>query len=379
MQATDDDIPTQRTACMRYIESRPDWIFEKEYLEIGISGYKNKISDRDKLREIKNDIIGGSIEILLVFMFDRLGRQNELQLLVKFFTEKGCEVWSVREGQMKFEEHIDDLLSFITFWQAAGESRKTSIRVSEAMTQMAQAGKHTGGRPPYGYIAVPTGSITKKGLPEKALAINEGEAAVVRAVYNLAAAKGYGCHKIAKHLNRHGMFTKSGKQWGHAAISNILKNPIYKGVRAYNRTTAKTPGRKQHRVSQENWTLFPPNPALAIVPEEVWALVQKNQTAREKKPVRAKLLFAGYAYCGYCGAKMSVGYHSQGKPVYKCTAKASGKLGCESKSSYSPEKIEAIVLEEAGSRRELIERVTIYRERVEVRLLSPQTVTLETR
>lgn len=389
MQNNEPDIPTQRTACIRYMEHHPDWEFEEEYIEVG-SAFKNKLNDRDKLLEVQEDIRNGRIDVLLVFMFDRLGRRDEeTPFVVKSFVDMGCEVWSVKEGQQKFDEHIDYLLNYLRYWQASGESKKTSIRVTEAMTQMAEAGKYTGGKTPYGYQVVPTGNTTKKGLPEKTLEVNEDEARIVRTVFNLAVTHGYGCHRITTYLNEHAMFTKSGKQWGHAAVSNMLKNPIYKGVKAYNRTTAKESGKNQHRVSQDNWTLSPPNPAWAIVSEDAWDQVQRTLQARVKKQQeqyeynqtltdvvlgRTKLLFADYAYCGCCGAKMITGYspyrwktgdgvtHRRNNPVYKCNAKTSGKLGCEAKSSYRPDGIEGIVLEEVRTYLEKLKAVDLSAE-----------------
>lgn len=369
------DIPEQRIACMRFIEQHPEWVFIKEYIEIGVSGFKNSYNDRDKLVEIKGDISSGVIDVLLVFMFDRLGRiEEETPLVVKSFVDMGAEVWSVKEGQRKFEQHVDGLLNYLTFWQAAGESKKTSERVTNAMTQMAEAGMYTGGRTPYGYKTIDTGRITKKRLPEKTLAIHEDEAEIVRLVYNLALEYGYGCHRITVYLNERGYVTRSGRQWGHAAISNMMNNPIYKGFKAYNRTTAKGSKKNQRRVPRDQWIIpEEPNPEWVIVSEEIWDKVQNairervariteqkeyNQSLQDNTVTKSKLLFAGFAYCGHCGSKMQTGYspyrwkttdgitHRRDNPVYRCGGKSSGKLGCGAKSSYKKEVVERIILEE---------------------------------
>ena len=52
--------------------------------------------------------------------------------IVKEFSEKGVsgiEVWSAMEGQQRFDTHVDKLLNYIRYWQASGESIKTSLRV----------------------------------------------------------------------------------------------------------------------------------------------------------------------------------------------------------------------------------------------------------
>lgn len=355
------DIPTQRTACMRFIADRPGWTLVKEYREIGISGYKNSFADRDKLLEAREDIAAGLIDVLVVFMFDRLGRiEEETPFVVKSFVELGAEVWSVTEGQRKFDAHVDNLLNYLYFWQASGESKKTSLRVSNAMTQMARNGQYTGGRPPYGYQLVETGRLTKKRLPERTLAVREDEAAIVRLVFALAATRGFGCHRIALYLNERGIATRSGTQWGHATVANLLNNPLYKGIKAYGRTTGKGLGARQKRLPPDQWTLAEPNADWMIVPPEQWDTVRRRRTkaasahsgSTGEPPVKSRLLFAGLTHCGECGAKMHTGYttsrwtttdglhHRKSIAVYQCGAKATGKTGCRGPRHHRNEMVE---------------------------------------
>lgn len=374
-QQKEADIPTQRSACLKFIEQHPDWELVKEYVEIGVSGHKISMQERDKLLEAQEDIRTGAIKVLVVFMFDRLGRiEAETPFVVQSFVRMGAEIWSVQEGQRKFENHTDNLLNYITFWQADGESQKTSERVSNAMTIMAEQGLYTGGRVPYGYQAVATGRLTKKQLPEKTLAINEEEAAIVRRMFDLALNSGYGCHRIAKALNEKGVRNRNGNQWSHASISNYLSNPIYKGVKPYNRTTGKGMGKRQKRLPPEQWTLAAEaNSAWVIVSPEDWEAVNRQKQAAVKRQheqqvynaslpdtvlSRSELLFGGFAYCGVCGAKMVTGYspyrwttadgvtHRKDNPVYRCGSKSSGKIGCTAKSSYQKSKVEDVVLSE---------------------------------
>ena len=39
------DIPTQRTACMRFIEKHPNWVYEKEYMVYFAHNVTNSPSD----------------------------------------------------------------------------------------------------------------------------------------------------------------------------------------------------------------------------------------------------------------------------------------------------------------------------------------------
>ena len=43
-------------------------------------------------------------DVLLVFMFDRLGRrEDETPFVVQWFVQQGIEVWSTREGEQRFD------------------------------------------------------------------------------------------------------------------------------------------------------------------------------------------------------------------------------------------------------------------------------------
>jgi len=50
---------------------------------------------------------------------------------VEWFVQHGIQVWSVKEGEQRFDSHVDRLTNFIRYWQADGESQKTSMRVKE--------------------------------------------------------------------------------------------------------------------------------------------------------------------------------------------------------------------------------------------------------
>lgn len=72
-----DDIPMQRIACHEFAE-KMGWTILKEKEEKGISGFKISANRRDAIQELKEAAERGEFDILLVFMFDRLGRiENE--------------------------------------------------------------------------------------------------------------------------------------------------------------------------------------------------------------------------------------------------------------------------------------------------------------
>ena len=177
-----DDIPMQRIACHDFA-ARMGWTILVEKEEKGISGFKVSAEKRDAIQELKEAALNKEFDVLLVFMFDRLGRiENETPFVLEWFADHGIEVWSVNEGQQKFDQHVDKLMNYIRFWQASGESEKTSIRVKTRMHQMVAEGIYTGGSLPYGYMLVDKGRKNKKGQVMRDLAVCPEEAEVVKAL-----------------------------------------------------------------------------------------------------------------------------------------------------------------------------------------------------
>lgn len=162
-QVEKDDIPMQKQFCREFVNCHSGWHIENEFYEKGISGYKVSAKDRDAVQEIQRDAVQGKFDVLLVYMFDRLGRRDdETPFVVEWFVRNGIEVWSAVEGQQRFDNHVDKLLNYIRYWQASGESIKTSVRVKTRVEQLTQDGLFTGGSIPYGYRLEKRGRINKR-------------------------------------------------------------------------------------------------------------------------------------------------------------------------------------------------------------------------
>ena len=122
-QVEKDDIPMQKQYCREFCRGQSGWEIVKEFSEKGVSGFKVSAKDRDAIQEIQKMALKGEFDILLVFMFDRLGRRDdETPFVVEWFVKQGIEVWSAMEGQQRFDTHVDKLLNYIRYWQASGES-----------------------------------------------------------------------------------------------------------------------------------------------------------------------------------------------------------------------------------------------------------------
>ena len=183
-QVEKDDIPMQKQECREFANNM-GWKIVKEYFEKGVSGYKVSAKNRDAIQSIQQDALRGTFDILLVFMFDRLGRRDdETPFVVEWFVKNGIEVWSTREGQQRFDTHVDKLMNYIRYWQASGESLKTSIRTKTRLEQLTAQGHYTGGSVPFGYRIEKQGRVNKRNHEVCELVVDEQEAEIVRLIFH---------------------------------------------------------------------------------------------------------------------------------------------------------------------------------------------------
>ena len=249
-QVEKDDIPMQKQACHEFVAEQSDWHIEKEFSEKGVSGFKIAAKDRDAIQDLQKAAVEKKFDVLLVFMFDRIGRkEDETPFVVEWFVRQGVEVWSVKEGQQRFDTHVDKLLNYIRFWQANGESLKTSIRVSERHKQMVEDGIWRGGVCPYGYRLVFKGRIGKKNRQLLDLEVDPEKSAIVQEIFRLLCLCGYGTYRIANHLNA--KYSDPEKIWTPRTIIAMLRNPIYTGRMRFKDTITSTPIEELRIVSDE--------------------------------------------------------------------------------------------------------------------------------
>lgn len=348
-QVDHNDIPMQRTACQDFVATQDDWQIVKEFYEKGVSGYKVKTDKRDAIVEIKADAEAGKFDVLLVFMFDRLGRrEDETPFVVQWFVAHGIRVWSAKEGEQRFDTHVDKLLNFIRFWQASGESEKTAIRVRTKHQQMVLAGEYRGGLIPFGFDAVFLGRVNKKNRPVRDLVRNEEEAAIKAEVYHKIVDEGYGGNRIANWLNERGVKTKRGTTlWRATSVRAMIGNPIDRG---------------QMHLGD---TLSEPIEELRIVDDYYFyraidLIKERGKDIREgrKNALRTDAggLLTGIIYCAECGQRLTINHckryvqKADGRQeyhwdVYRCYRKLNSRSTCPGQSTYNAERVEEAVLD----------------------------------
>ena len=363
-QVEENDIPMQKNACTAFIDSMTGWVLAKEYYEKGVSGYHKSAEQRDILQQARADAESGLFDVLLVFMFDRLGRrEDETPFIVEWFVGQGIEVWSVKEGQQRFDSRADKLINYIRFWQSGGESEKTSMRVKEKHKQMVEDGQFRGGTPPYGYKLVESENTNQKGYKLKELAIDKKESEVVKTMFKLVCENGYGGHRVAKYLNEREIKTKRGNYWTTDTVMSLLKNPVYKGYYV----SGKRPSTRgeSKRVTSENWIYSNEQILkLIIVDEQLWDKAEeirksrKAKTGKYPRQTKGPLLLVGLSKCKVCGANLGSRYAIKKwtrkkdnqeikflQPKYICFGRKATKP-CTGQRTFSQRKIDPLVMEE---------------------------------
>lgn len=368
-QVEKDDIPMQKQRCHAFADQM-GWDIVREFSEKGVSGFKVSAKKRDAIQEIQREAALGTFDILLVFMFDRLGRRDdETPFIVEWFVNNGIEVWSTEEGQQRFDNHVDKLLNYIRYWQASGESIKTSIRTKTRLGQIVMEGRFRGGYAPYGYQLVKKGRMGKKNRELYDIEVNPMEAAAVRRIFDLADQYGYGGRKTSTTLKEEGFLNlRTGEPFHYSTIQNILINIAYTGVL-----------RSGESVSE----IFPD---LQIITPEQFQRVQKGREQRSadylakcaaahgtetillkdgsevevSRPFRTyprmnsgSALLSGNVYCGHCGGRVFAStarktHHptdgTNGRvAIYKCYNRTQHKGNCDGPTTYRAEKVDAVV------------------------------------
>ena len=347
-QVEKDDIPMQRQACHAFAEKQ-GWQIIAEFSEKGVSGFKQSAEQREALVAIKQAAILKKFDVLLVFMFDRLGRRDdETPFVVEWFVKNGIAVWSVMEGEQRFENHVDKLLNYIRFWQSSGESIKTALRTRVRMEQLIQENGYVGGTAPYGYRLCKLGRVNKRGFEVHDLLMDPAKAEVIKTIFRLYCKEDMGPYRIAVPLTQQGELTRRGTQWNAASVRNILGNAIYTGIRTYGAIQTE---RFSH---------------LQIVSDELYLCAQQKLQAcrlEEPRPLRSQhwdaVLLKDRPYCMHCGKPVTVSRNRKSRRKRDGTVAVYDRMKyicinknafepCTGQRNYSARRIDQLILEAVG-------------------------------
>ncbi|GFR11923.1 recombinase [Trichonephila clavata] len=301
------------------------------------NGYSGSDLERPGLDRLRDKVGKGEIDKIYIHSPDRLSRKTVYQMiLLEEFEKAGVEVIFLNYKTDKSPE--SNLLLQMQGAVAEYERAKMMERYRRGKLHAARRGSVSViGKASYGYRYIKKGTTGEEGKLE----INEEEAKVVRELFMWVGKERIRTIEVICRLKERSIRTQTGKErWNRSTISQILKNPVYKGQAVYGRTKVgqvkpeirpqRNAGRQKScsRYSQdkENWIYIA---VPRIVDEELFNAVQEQLAENRKRVKRQErkvaYLLQGLTVCqrcryAYCGAstinRRGTYYHS----YYCCTA-----------------------------------------------------------
>jgi site-specific DNA recombinase len=268
-------LEVQLEACRRYCEANGlEVVAEFKDVQTGLD------VDRPQYQQALSMARTKGFDKLVVYRYDRSGRDDaEYAGMLKDFAKLGIALVSASgESPDPFSQKLAGLLA----WD---ESRRISIRVTGSKMKRYNEGKWSTGAP-FGYS-------TDKAPDGGRVLVTNDQSPLVTEMFTRYASGKYSLADIQRYLRENGYFKS------RAAISYILKNPVYAGI-----------------VQTGKWARSPfmPKPDVthvegrhqALVDMETFDLVQvrlSNNKSRQRGGPTPKYLFSGLIYCGVCGNK----------------------------------------------------------------------------
>jgi site-specific DNA recombinase len=292
-----------------------DGIRMEEAVQFVDDGYSGKFLQRPELDRLRDQIAWGAIQRLYVFRPDRLARKYAYQVvLVEEFQRNNVEVVFVcgSLGDSPEEALFLQLQGMISEYERA----KIIEQTRRGRRYAAKRGDVSAfSRAMYGYDYI---TKTHGGGQARWEVVAE-EADVMRRIYEWIGCERVSLREAARRLAGQGILSPEGKkQWNSSTISQMLKNPAYRGQAAYGKRRSaewQQPLRPRHgttefpkRISrlepvpEAEWVWVP---VPALVSEELW-MDTNEQLAENAKRNRQhksgpKYLLQGLTVCGRCG------------------------------------------------------------------------------
>jgi site-specific DNA recombinase len=266
-------------------------------------------------------------DVLVVRDLDRLGRDSlRTPLLVSDLNDAGVSVVEWSTGRTVELDGAQLLVVQIRAYSAAEERKALSERVRVALRQRAERGDVAGAKV-YGYRHVREGTRVR-------YALDEAEAAVVREIYERAAA-GESGRAIARALTARGVppprATVAGA-WCSSTVHAICRSARYRGEASWGRQSSAYKGGS--RVAVERTGVVGQVPA--VVDAVLWQRAQARSAAvaLTRPSTEPRYLLVGRVVCDHCGGPIAAwrtARRSTGErpTAYRCLRHASaGAVAC---------------------------------------------------
>jgi DNA invertase Pin-like site-specific DNA recombinase len=241
----------------------PDWELVDIYTDIA-SGLR--LQHRESYKKLLRDCKRGKIDMIIVKSMSRLGRDS-LELIKRIREWKALGITLYLEIERINTMTADNFIIDVLAAQVQSESEARSEAIKFGIRQSMSSGNIKLNHKQFlGYTKDANGLLVI--VPE--------EAEIVRKIFDLYL-QGYGCRKIKRWLEEHGIKTVTGKsEWSTSTIDRMLSNEKYIGDVLMQKTfTPDTLGGLQVKNTGQQTMYLIENDHEPIIDRETWIQVQE--------------------------------------------------------------------------------------------------------
>ncbi|WP_304964660.1 recombinase family protein [uncultured Oscillibacter sp.] len=316
-----------------FIRKNSAWEYVPGYVDEGLSAATTK--KREDFHRMVEDGKAGLFDLIITKEITRFARNTlDSILYTRELLSAGVGVFFQNDNINTFDEDSELRLTIMS-GIAQDELRKLSSRVKFGHAQAIKKSVVLGNSRIFGYV--------KDG---GRLVIDEGEAPMVRELFELYASGDYSMKQIETLFWDRGYRNHNGKKIAHTTMSGMISNPKYKGYYVGNKfKVIDLFTKKQKFLPPEEWVMFKDESGEivpAIVSEELWdkanaVLKKRSEDVKGRQGIcnHANLL-TGKLYCTHCGAayyrRESVDRQGNKNSKWVCSGKI--KNGADSCSSF---------------------------------------------
>jgi site-specific DNA recombinase len=344
------------------LDALRDWCSKNNHEivdEVQDRGFSGAYLERPGLDRIREMVVGGEVDAVVVLFRDRIARGVYAQLLSEEFREHGARLVALnsRGDNSSDGELGDNILDVIAAW----ERKKIAERMNRGKRRKAREGKVVAGpRPNYGF------RFNEK---RDGYLVEEDKMVVIRRIFRMVGAEGMALNATRCTLEKEGILTPSGRRsWSRQYLRDCIYDDTYlshtfeeisqlitqeiagsldpscnygvwwygteRHVYAQRRESAPdgTPRYKKVKKSvpapREEWIAVPvPD---AGIPKK-W-VVAAREAIKDNKWIsnagdKVWQLTGGVMKCAECGRAMSVNHiRAKGRGYYRCTGRYNGGI-----------------------------------------------------
>ena len=319
----------QIRAYKKLIGERKEWELVDIFADEGLTGTKSET--RDEFQRMIRMCELKRIDLIVTKSISRFARNTKDALAyVRKLKLLGVGVQFEKEGISTLSMGDEMLLN--TFAALAQEeSQAISMNQRLSIVKRMELGEYVDSNAPYGYRLV-----------DKALAVYEPEAAIVRNIFTLYL-RGFSTSEIARELNKLNIPTKAGKEtWRPSRVAYILKNERYIGDSFYQKTYRETtvPFNQHTNRGQED-RFYAKDTHPAIIEKDVFdtvqKLIEKRKDAFSRTTTQNIYPLTSRIQCSECGSFYRRRIVS-GTVKWVCAVHKDDSTACDS-NYYSEERI----------------------------------------